>query len=653
VAVSFRSASEDARGNTTTATPALPTGTQTGDLLLAFQASDEDGTLASMTAPAGWTEIGNYSRGDDVGFIKIWRKIATAGEPSTYDFPDSSSAHCSVVIAALTGHDTSDPIAVAPTFTEGSDSTTHTAPSVTGVANGLLLTAYFAGTHGITRTYTAPSGMTLTQDSTLSSGAWVLLGAYHQSLSVAGATGAKTATCSSSNPFIALSMVVRAPSALAVSPSAINSAEAFGSPSVSLSGGGQTVDAIGIGTAEAFGSPTVTQPAGIGPFPGLDLFPGANVFPNEPAPAHQSQTILPATIVSAEAFGTPIISNSDGVQTVAPTGIDSAEAFPIPTVTVDPIPPLAVETVGIFSAEAFGRPTLALEIPVPSATGADAYYIDGVPLTDYAWAVEIMEGLVQTAGVVGDNVALPGRDGELVVFGEQGQPRRADGPGRIVFNMWLIGGDHETSYVPVGSTTEKEWVDRWDELVRLLHRRRVIIDHARPDNTVRRAIAHLVPDETIEPTRYPGSPAFARLRASFSIPAAHWVDITPVTTGVLSLPTNGHVDLGVFAAATAPCTELQVVFGAGNNPRLSTSTGHLGWNGVITPGRQLGVDTATGFTHQAAGSAWVPGFAGLTYSPGPRLFEIDPSEPLQGIFTHTTGGFMDVEISGKRRYRTS
>jgi hypothetical protein len=183
----------------------------------------------------------------------------------------------------------------------------------------------------------------------------------------------------------------------------------------------------------------------------------------------------------------------------------------------------------------------------------------------------------------------------------------------------------------------------------------VVIDHPRPDGAIRRAYAHLVPDESITPARVPASPWFGRLKATFIIPAGHWADLTPVTTGPLALTTNGHVDLSVFAAATAPCTELQVVFGPGNNPRLSTSWGHIGWNGVIASGRQLGIDTATGYTHQASGASWVPGFEGLTYSPGPRLFEIDPSEPLQGVFTHTTGAglTMTVEVSGKRRYRTS
>ena len=95
------------------------------------------------------------------------------------------------------------------------------------------------------------------------------------------------------------------------------------------------------------------------------------------------------------------------------------------------------------------------------------------------------------------------------------------------------------------------------------------------------------------------------------------------------------------------------MFGAGSNPRLSTAWGHVGWNNVISAGRQLGIDTATGTTNSAAGTSWTPGYDALTYAPGPRLFEVDPSEALTATLTHTGGGSMTVQVTGKRRYRTS
>lgn len=656
MSVSFRSASEDARGTTNPPVPTPPSGTATQDYLLAVQVSDRRGSLSAMAAPdSSWALLGSTSRGD-VGFVKVWRKIATSSEPATYSWTDSTSATSVVVIAALTGYDPSQPLAVNPTFSDGAASTTHPAPSATGVTDGMLVTAHIAGTNGTSRSYTGiPSGMTQAQATTLSTAGYVLLGVNYQALTSAAATGTKIATCSSSTPYITMTLVVQQPSPLTVSPAGISTVAAFGTPTVNVATTAQTVTAVGITTAAAFGAPTVTVPELGGPFPSSALFPGPALFPGATPAAPLDQTVTPAAIGSTETFGSPVVAVADASQTILAIGIDSAELFPIPEVILDPLPPQTIEPVGIVTGEAFGRPTLSLEIPTPSPTDADQYFIDAISLRSYAVRIETAEGLLDTPAPVGDNVTLPGRDGELQVFGDFGQPRRADSLGRITFDLWLKGLDPATGLVPGGSSTQEEWFARWDDVVRRFFRRRVVIDHARPDGTIRRAFAHFMPGESITPSRSPSSPWFGRFRAVFAIPGAHWTDLTPVTTGAQALVTNGFLDLSVFTGATAACTELQVVFGPGNNPRLSTSTGHIGWNGVIVAGRQLGIDTATGFTHQAGGASWIPGFDGLTYSPGPRLFEIDPSEPLGAIFTHTTGAgqTMNVTVSGKRRYRTS
>lgn len=727
MAVAFRAASEDDRGTSGICVPTPPPGTQSADIELAIQASDKRGTLSEMTAPAGWVEIANNSdRSADVGFIKVWRKIAGSSEPSSYSFPDSTSAHCDVVIVSLYGYDPTAPLSVNPTWNNGGAQTTHVAPSVNGLTDDMLITAYIAGTNGTTRSYSGdPAGMTLTKDSTLSSGGYILLAVYYRGLPADGATGTEIATCSASTPFVALSLVVQEPHPKTVSPSAIDTAETFGSPTVTVSAapqtvspagitsaealgapvvtvaaGDQTVNAVAIDTAETFGSPTVlpdllitpggitsleafggptvtggadpassgtlypgdtsypgsdTYPgaSGVGPFPDVTLWPGAGIYPGVPFINATDQTVYPAGIASAEALGLPVVTVADGDLAANLTGIDSAEAFGVPVVTVAE-PSLVVSPDGIASAEAFGeRAFVFVEVAPPVPTGADTYFVEGIDLTSQAWRIETAEGLQMTPGVIGEDVVLPGRDGGVEVFGGFGQQRRPDAIGKIVFSLWLKGVDPATGLIPGGSTTAQEYFARWDTLVRIFHRRRVTIDHVRADGPIRRAVAHLVPGESIAPSRVPSSPWFGRLKATFAIPAAHWTDTYTVGTGQQSLTTGSSLDLSAFSGATAPCTELTVVFGAGNNPRLSTSWGHIGWNAVIAGSRQLGIDTATGTTNQAGGTAWTPGYDALTFAPGPLLFEIDPSEPLSAVLTHTGGGTMTVQVTGKRRYRTS
>jgi hypothetical protein len=715
VPVTFRSATDDARGTAPFTIPALPAGVVEGDLLICVQTSDLNGNTGSMLAPdASWTQIGSFTRAD-VGYMKVWRKTAGPSEPATYEFQDSTAAHSSAIIIAVAGQDATAPIAVAPTFASGATATAHPAPTVAGVAGGLLVTAHLAATGGTSRTYTAPTGMTTAETSALTSGPRILTGAYYLALGATGPTGAKSATCSTSTPYVTMSLVV-APvvAAVTVNPGtagatgaantaaqrtssrttppaaaatgAANNATPSGvsrttavaglgsatgaanNPSVSTSSAtttrviaglaGVTGAALGsnTGAANGFQVTAVTPSGASGVFPSNVLFPSDTLFPSDGTGAGP-QTVTAAGIASAEAFGSPVVTLAEGPQTVIANSIGSAEAFGVPTVTLD-VAPQTVTGVGIGSAEAFGRPTVAPDVapPPPPQSAAqylDTYYIDGVDLSTFTTQIEVGEGLQDTPGTVGTNVALPGMDGGLQVFGALGQPRRPDGEGRLTLDMWLDGVDPDTGeLLEDNAASAQVYLSRWDDLVRIFHRRQFLVDHPRPDGT-RRALAHLVPGESMAPSARRASPWFGRFRASVAIPGAHWTDITEVTTGPTSLATNGVLSLAPWAQATAPCTELRITFGPGNNPRLSTAYGFVGFNGVIAAGRQLTIDTATGQLGPGSGQLWTPTYESLIYSPGPRLFEIDPSEALQAILTHTGGGSMTVEVTGKRRYRTS
>lgn len=286
--------------------------------------------------------------------------------------------------------------------------------------------------------------------------------------------------------------------------------------------------------------------------------------------------------------------------------------------------------------------------PVPTTI---AYSINGVPLATLASRIETAEGTQTAPALVGDDVPVWGRDGALDVH-QLGQQRRPDGIGEITFALSLKGVDPDTGQISAGGSLQ-DYLDGVDAAIRLLYTRTLTIDAQRPDGSVRRAIGHLQPAQSLDFTRERSSPAFGRYVAAIAIPAAHWTDLDPVTTGVISRTSGGTVPLTAFAAATAPCTDLDVVFGPGANPRLTTSGGHVAWNGVIASGRQLLLSTGTGLTGPGAGAMWTPGYAGLDYSPGPGYFEIDPSEPAAAVLTHTGGGQMTVQITGRRRYRTS
>ena len=131
---------------------------------------------------------------------------------------------------------------------------------------------------------------------------------------------------------------------LKLEPSAIASAEAFGS--LTVVPGVVTLAPTGIASAEAFGTPQVFRelqyllPSSIA---SAEAFGALTVIPGE-------VIILPSAIASAEALGSPSII--PGAVIVAPTGIASGELFGTPQLN------LFITPTGIVTSEAFGTLTI-------------------------------------------------------------------------------------------------------------------------------------------------------------------------------------------------------------------------------------------------------------------------------------------------------
>lgn len=279
-----------------------------------------------------------------------------------------------------------------------------------------------------------------------------------------------------------------------------------------------------------------------------------------------------------------------------------------------------------------------------------SFEINGAALRTFAQRITTAEGLQEAAPLVGDNIVLPGADGALNVY-ELGEQRRPDGEARLTLALSVRGVDPATGELDA-ATTLTDYLGNCDAMIRLLYSRSLTIDAERPDGSVRRAVGHLVPGESLNFTRERSHPAFGTYVATIAIPSGRWTDTTSVTTGAQSLASGLNLDLSAFAAATAACTDLEVTFGPGLNPRLDKADGFMAWDGEITAGRELVIYTRTSLTGAGSGTAWEPGYSFSGYSPGPRFFEVDPTQPLEATFTHDTGSAMTVEISGPRHYRT-
>ena len=184
-------------GILTTVTVPRPTGVRAGELLIAVHLTDNDGSLATMTAPAGWVQRSSAS--SSAGFGKIWTLTAGTSEPGEYVFGTDTDAMGHVTLLRVTGADTSSPLYSGTTWSNVAVAmSSHVAASITPTGDALLICGFmFVFGPPSATTWTLPGGMT-------AQGPLVQPGTYMQAIVasepvVSGATGTRTATSSISS----------------------------------------------------------------------------------------------------------------------------------------------------------------------------------------------------------------------------------------------------------------------------------------------------------------------------------------------------------------------------------------------------------------------------------------------------------------------
>ncbi len=188
----FRSASS-AGADSGTLTINKPTGTQSGDVMVATIAVRPDTT--TITA-SGWTLVRRMDNSSgNANSLAVYYKVAGGSEPTNYSFSFSTSTGAAGGIASIIGIDTANPID-GDAGENTPSSLDHAAPSVTTrYANDMVVTSHaFASS----ATFTPPSGMTEAFDvASRSIGATgeSIEGNYQLQAAI-GAIGVRTATAS-------------------------------------------------------------------------------------------------------------------------------------------------------------------------------------------------------------------------------------------------------------------------------------------------------------------------------------------------------------------------------------------------------------------------------------------------------------------------
>jgi len=188
-----------AKGDSTGCTVTKPSGTSSGDLLVAMVASDDGRTHSSDSSE--FTVIQQDIHGSSAS-LSVWYQVAGGSEPSNYSWTFSAAADYVCAIARVTG------AAGSPLDVSGKDeaeSSTATAPSVTtNQDNSLVFVAISQDTAGVQSVSSWPSVDTqiLEEQQDTSAGVLAAFGVFEQAS--AGATAAKAFSMSSSDNWVSV-----------------------------------------------------------------------------------------------------------------------------------------------------------------------------------------------------------------------------------------------------------------------------------------------------------------------------------------------------------------------------------------------------------------------------------------------------------------
>jgi hypothetical protein len=273
---------------------------------------------------------------------------------------------------------------------------------------------------------------------------------------------------------------------------------------------------------------------------------------------------------------------------------------------------------------------------------AEQITANGQSLNTVWCQLEEITSLLTSPGRRGENVVVPGRHGVIRT------PRKRYTTSDLVLPLRVLGVDRITGARSADPVTQLH--ENIDELMRVFHRETVLLEHIRGDGSGRTALAELSMDP-VETTRERSDPPMAKVGVPLTVFGAFWQDSVSVTQTISG--TSGVTqELTAFEGSTAPCSDLLITFiGPVNNPMISHGPRWVKYNGVVSAGRQLVLNTETWQLSPGTGTVWAPDLRQIEFGDGPNWLEIDPTvTPFNVTFTHTGGGSAIATIAGRRKY---
>ncbi len=247
IALRSKSSAATSGGGPTTITITKPSGTASGDVLIAGISFETGTDETSITVPSGWTLVRRVNNSNNEG-LAVYRKVAGGSEPASYAWTFAQSRSLSGGIMAFTGVDNTTPIDV-ENGQATAQNTTHATPSLTTTQANTVLVTHFAIPQSAT--WTPPTGMTEQYDVPETNRGNSLEGDT-VAQAVAGATGAKTATANASDVGVTHILALRpAQLSCTLTVQVLQNTTSLGSSTVTVTGPTAALQTVSVTTSAA------------------------------------------------------------------------------------------------------------------------------------------------------------------------------------------------------------------------------------------------------------------------------------------------------------------------------------------------------------------------------------------------------------------
>jgi hypothetical protein len=254
--------------------------------------------------------------------------------------------------------------------------------------------------------------------------------------------------------------------------------------------------------------------------------------------------------------------------------------------------------------------------------------VGGVALDDYAYQITNRTGWDNTAGLVGSNLKVPGRDGEI-------WQAKDYGTGRMVLDL-LVNGKDSAGVIPAGSTESETFRNNIDKLLSLFSFRAgtLLVKKFMEDGSERWNYGEV--GAVITPEYY-GDNNTATMTVELVFPDPLWFDAIPTSALPAGSASIRTITLSAFAGMTAPITDPVLLFvGPAANPYVedTVSGARILYSGTLAAGQTWRINCKT-FKSEVGNLGYSPNpetftgtptnvLAATTYSPGPRFFQLTP-----------------------------